>query len=120
MTRVVQQKSDDARGEYLVACPLTKFYYWECEKYRHRKTTCLDLCHVQKDYATETSPEVRIKKRKMLYESSTTLCSNSKWREPCTNVRARAQGFAWHFWHEKSEVRIRKNAGVLLKKQYIF
>jgi len=32
----------------------------ECEKYRHSKTTCPELCHVQKNYPIKTSSQVRI------------------------------------------------------------
>jgi len=31
--------------------------------YMHIKTTCPDTCHLQKDYVTKSSPEVRIKKK---------------------------------------------------------
>jgi len=54
----------------------------EWEKYRHNKITCPDLCHVLKDYATKTSPKVRINGKK-LYKSRTTLRNNSKGRQRC-------------------------------------
>jgi len=64
-------------------------------KYKHSKTSCPNLCHVQKHYATKVSPQVRIKKRKRLSESRTTLRHNSKALERCENNCAR------HFWREK-------------------
>ena len=76
----------------------------------HRKTTCPDLCHMRKDNATKTSPQVWIRKRKKLYKSRTTLCNNSK------AVEQRKTYVQGHFWREKSEARLRKNACALLKK----
>jgi len=55
----------------------------ECEKYRYSKTTFPDLCHVQKDYATKVSSQVRITKRKKLYKSGTTSRNNRKGLERC-------------------------------------
>ena len=79
------QSSGDARDEYLMHFPLPNSSTEECEKYMHCKTPCPDLCHVQKNYATKTSPppQLRIKKRKKLYESSTTLRNNSKGLKRC-------------------------------------
>jgi len=59
----------------------TKSSIEECEKYRLSKTTYPDRCHVHKGYTTKTSSQVRIKKRKKLYESRTTLSRNSMERE---------------------------------------
>jgi len=43
------QRSGDAQGEYLIVCSLRNCSIEKCEKYRHSKTTCPDLCHVQND-----------------------------------------------------------------------
>ena len=75
------QRSDDARVEYLIVCPLTNSSLEECEKYRHSKTTRPDLCRTQKDYSTKTLPQVTIKKSKKLCESGTTLRNNRKGHE---------------------------------------
>jgi len=100
------QRSDDARGEYLIVFPLTKFYsVEEYEKYRHSKPACPDLCHVQKDYATKTSPQERNKKKKAV-RVYTTLRNNSKGLEGCKTYMQ--QSFAWYFWREKSEVTFQK------------
>jgi len=55
------------RGEHLDVCPLPNLCFEECEKYRHRKTTCADLYHGQKDTKKlnvlnlkKTSPQVII------------------------------------------------------------
>jgi len=61
-----------ARGNYLIVRPLPNCSFEEYAKYRHSKTSCPDLYHVQKAYATKASPQVRIKKRKKLPESPTT------------------------------------------------
>jgi len=47
-----------------LCAPLRNCSIEECGKHKHSKTTCPGLCHVQTDYATKTSPHVRIKKRK--------------------------------------------------------
>jgi len=38
--------------------PLPNSSIVECEKYKHSKTICPDICHVHKNYATKTSPQV--------------------------------------------------------------
>jgi len=43
---------------------LPNFWAGYATEHRHSKTTCPDLCHVQKDYAKKTLSQVRIKKRK--------------------------------------------------------
>ena len=93
------QRSDGARVKTWLYDSIPNSAIEECGKYRRSKTTCPDLCHVQKNYATETSPQVRIKKRKKLYESRTTLSNNSKELERCKTYVQR-QKFAWHFWRE--------------------
>jgi len=50
---------------------------------------------LQKHYAANASPLVRIKMWKKLSESGTTLRNNSKALERCEI------NFAWHFWREK-------------------
>jgi len=45
------QRSEDARGEYLIVCPLPNYSIEKYEKYRHNKTTCPGIDHVPKDYA---------------------------------------------------------------------
>jgi len=77
------QRSDEDRGRHAVVCPLPNFSIEECEQYRQRKTAWQDLCHVQKDYAKKSSPQAKIKKRKKLYESLTTLRNNTMERERC-------------------------------------
>ena len=47
------QRSDGARGENFIVWPLPNSSIEECDKYRHSKNTCPDLCHVKKDYATK-------------------------------------------------------------------
>jgi len=42
--------------------PLLNSSIEECEKYSNSKTTWLNSCQVQKDYAPKTSSPVRIKK----------------------------------------------------------
>ena len=83
-----------------------------------RTTGTAKLLALPKDQCHKTSPQMRIK-RKKLHESSTTLRNNSKGRRTLWNVRARAQTFAWYFWREKSEVRFRTYDGALLKIQYV-
>ena len=60
------QWSGDAWGNSLIVYPPTKFQYSieNCKRYRDSKATCPDCWQVQKDYATKTAPQVRIKKRK--------------------------------------------------------
>ena len=82
----------------------------ECEKDRHSKTTCPALCYVQKDYAKETSPQVKIRKRECLYKSRITLRNNSKERE-----RVRHRLLHGTFGEKKSKVCFGKNVGALLK-----
>jgi len=58
--------------------PLYQILVLKNVRKRQSKITCPDFCRVQKDYATKTSLQVRIKKRKKMYESRTTLCNNSQ------------------------------------------
>jgi len=62
--------------------PLPNSSIEECEIQR-QQTTCPDLFHVQKDYATKTSSQLRIKKRKKLHKSRTTSRNNRKRLERC-------------------------------------
>jgi len=76
------QRSDDARGEYVIVCPPYQIRGLR-NVCRHRKTTCPDFCHVQNDYATKSSPQVRINKRKNCTSLVPRLRNNSKGCERC-------------------------------------
>jgi len=87
----------------------------ERKKYRHSKTTCPDRCHLQKDYATKTSPQA-------VYESRITLRNNSKVGR-LERYETYVQGHRVLYGtlaKKKGEVRFRKYVGALLKKQASF
>ena len=78
------QRSGDAGGNTWLYTPIRNSSIKECEKYSHSKTTCPDLFHMQKDYATRISPQMRIRKRKKLYGTRTALRNNSTTLNFCT------------------------------------
>jgi len=83
----------------------------ERKKYRRSKTTCPDRCHLQKDYATKTSPQA-------VYESRITLRNNSKVGrlERYETYVQKHRVLYGTLAKKKGEVRFRKYVGALLKK----
>ena len=66
MHRRGKHRSGDARGATTGTwfyAPLPNYSIQECEKYTHGKSSWLDSCHMQMDCATNTSSQVRIKKK---------------------------------------------------------
>jgi len=90
----------------------TRFEYggmWNIQVQQNCLSGC---CHVKKDYATWTSPQVKIKKRKKLYESRTTLRNSSKGRERCETY---VQGHEFCM-----EILVRKRCGTFQKERWYF
>jgi len=65
-----------------LCAPLQNSSIEKSEKYRQSKTTCPDLCHVQRITAQKWH-QLKRKKRKKLYECRTTLRSSSIGLELC-------------------------------------
>ena len=64
--------------------------------------------------------DVKIKQRTNQYESRTTLSNNSKGLERCKTYVQRQRILHGTFGEKQSEVRFTKDAGALIKKQYVF
>jgi len=97
------QRSGDTRGDYLIIWPLPNSVFEKYEKYRRSKTTYPASATCKKDYATKTSPQARIKKRRKLFGSRTTLRNSSKAADRCKMYVQTAQSFTMSLWARRKK-----------------